>query len=236
MQVPFQYAFLVLTIPFLVTWAALFIFSKRTRGEQLVMSLVGIPLNVIADQIQFRDYWMPGSIASVNVLGIDLLLESVLYGFALGGIGSIIAEVLLHSRHRPRSGPREKSSITILMIAAAVVLISFVEGVNSVFALSFGYLLSMAIIQVRRPDLTRDSMFSGVFMSALIFVSYLVLRSIVANFDQLVSEIWELSGTQLGILISGVPLTELIWGFAWGSIAGPIYEFWTSRMLVTPQR
>jgi len=40
MQVAAQFGYLVLTVPFLLFWVILFLFNKKTRHEQLAMSLL----------------------------------------------------------------------------------------------------------------------------------------------------------------------------------------------------
>ncbi len=43
-------------------------------------------------------------------------------------------------------------------------------------------------------------------------------------FRNVIQSFWLLENIS-GILILGVPIEELLWGFGWGMLAGSIYEF-----------
>ena len=58
------------------------------------------------------------------------------------------------------------------------------------------------------------------------FVSYIILYNFVPNAEELVRQGWLLYDTPLGSFrLLNIPLTELVWGFTWGMMVGPIYEF-----------
>jgi hypothetical protein len=67
----------------------------------------------------------------------------------------------------------------------------------------------------------KDALFSGLFVGGLMFIFYLVFGTL---FDGIIQKWWLLKNIS-GILIFGAPLEELMWGFGWGFVAGPAYEF-----------
>ena len=72
-----------------------------------------------------------------------------------------------------------------------------------------------------RHDLLKDALLSGLLVGGLMFVFYLLFSLI---FDGIINEWWMLKNIS-GIIIYGAPLEELMWGFGWGFVADPAYEF-----------
>lgn len=70
-----------------------------------------------------------------------------------------------------------------------------------------------------------NSIMSGILMAFLMFICYLPLFYLIANTGDLFRQGWLIYGTPLDIRIFHVPLTEIIWGFAFGIFIGPLYEF-----------
>jgi hypothetical protein len=226
--VDFKYAYFVLVIPFLLVWLLLFIFSKDTRKEQLWMSLLLAPFGPVSELIYFKDYWLPQSILSFNVGTFPVFVEDILFAFAIGGIGGIIYEALFRRHLLKLSRPvHYKIGLPmIVLLATAVALTLFFVGLNSIFATSAGFVVATGLVIAQRKDLLVDSLVSGLAVMLTMMLTYLILFNIVANTDDLFRQGWLLYDTPLDIrLFDSVPLTEMVWGFSWGLIAGPLYEF-----------
>ena len=71
-----------------------------------------------------------------------------------------------------------------------------------------------------RPDLTRKTFIGGVLFLVLYFVFFLSFNLIYTN---AVQKFWNLSAIS-GILVLGVPLEELLFGFTFGLMWSGIYE------------
>jgi hypothetical protein len=56
------------------------------------MSVLFVPVGIISELLYFRDYWLPQSVASFTIAGVPVLLEDVLFGFAIGGIAAVVAK------------------------------------------------------------------------------------------------------------------------------------------------
>lgn len=98
---------------------------------------------------------------------------------------------------------------------------SMVLGFNSIYVSILGFLIIGASILFTRHDLLKDALYSGLLVGGLMFVFYLLFGLI---FDGIIQEWWMLKNIS-GITIYGAPLEELMWGFSWGFVAGPAYEF-----------
>lgn len=221
----FQHAYLAMTIPFLVLWLGLFLRSRKTRREQLLMSILLVPIGIASELIYFRDYWLPRSVASFTLFGVPVLLEDALFAFAIGGIAAVIYEVLARRHLRRRRGGKRHSVALFALLAAAVMLALWFAGVNSIYATSIGAVLMALLIIIRRHDLLRDSFFSGLMVMATMFWAYSLLLGTAANGRELLLQAGLLDDIPTSANLLGVPLTELLWGFAFGMMAGPAYEY-----------
>ena len=85
MIISFSSAYFILTIPFIIIWLLLFIFSKKTRKEQLIMSILFLPVGTLSEIIYFQDYWNPGSILFTQIGSIRILLEDFIFSFCIAG-------------------------------------------------------------------------------------------------------------------------------------------------------
>ena len=94
-------------------------------------------------------------------------------------------------------------------------------GFNSIYVSILGFLIIGASVIFFRHDLLKDALFSGLLVGGIMFLFYLIFGVV---FDGLVQKWWLLKNIS-GILVFGAPLEELMWGFGWGFVAGPAYEF-----------
>ncbi len=222
-----SHAYIFLVVPFLIIWLVLYLVKKSTRGEQVLMSYVGAVIGPLSEIIYFKDYWYPESIFSVRIGSFPLMLEDVLFGFAIGGIGAVVFEVLFR-RNLKRLSTGSQSVIKIwsaalLFLGTLFAALSF--GINSIYASSLAFLAAAVAILVFRRDLLLNAVGSGACVMLLMFVSYFLLFNLVENAEALLREQWLLYGTFLDTRVAGIPLTEMAWGFTWGFVAGPLYEF-----------
>lgn len=221
-----QYTYLILDIPFLIIWLLLWFMNKPTRKEQIIMSLLFLPLGSLSEVLYFKDYWLPLSVFHTTFLGVPILLEDLIFSFAIAGSSAVLYEVI---RRKMPGNPvihKKAHAFIFLGIFASVTLGLFSVGVNSILATSAGLVILALLIIARRHDLLEDSIVSGFAVMVMMFVSYMLLyHMIFPNIEELITKIWLLDGTPLDLRIWGIPLTEMIWGFSFGMAVGPLYEF-----------
>ncbi len=217
----YQYAYLFGNLLVLFPlWLFLFIHRKDLRKEILIVSLligIGGPLSELW---YLRDYWRPETFT-----GWSIGIEDFLFGFFIGGIASSIYEELFDKRHSKRINRKHHWSWFIIPVVALLVfvlnLLTFVFGVNSIYASIFVFIALALLILYFRHDLLAESLVSGLLVGAMMFFGYLIFLTI---FPQAIYRWWILQNIS-GILILGVPLEELLWAFGWGMVGGPMYEF-----------
>jgi len=188
----------------------------------------------VSEILYFRDYWFPESIFPLYIGKFPFMIEDVIFGFSIGGIAAVIFEVFLKRKLRTLSTHTKHSIklLTIVFIFTTVLLITLALGANSIYASSLGFLVAGITIVYVRHDLLLDAVGSGVLVMLIMFVSYVALFNFVANTDDILKQGWLLYGSNLDSRIAGVPVTEMSWGFTWGFLAAPWFEFMNGKKTV----
>lgn len=185
------------------------------------MSLLITPLGV-ADAIYFKDYWRP--VFTLNT-GLHFGIESFIFAFSIGGIASVIYDEVFGMKYvRARKSKRPKHFLITITLLSVVILIlnSIIFRTNSIYITSALMLLVGSTVTFMRHDLLKDALMSGLLTGLLMLIFYTCYFLII--FPSAIQNWWLLNNLS-GIFVFGVPLEEILWGFCWGFIAGPIYEF-----------
>jgi hypothetical protein len=224
-----RYLYLTLGLIFMIPTVIVAICRRDLRREIISIAIFGAIWGPISEFWFFRDYWHPQS-----VLG-NPLLEDMIYGAGISATASCIYKVIAWKKYetsgRQKSHLREAAAIAVVYVAAMIIL-QMGFGVNSILVAIGVYLAAAAYIVYRRRDLLRASACSFVMMGLIAVGGYGLGLNFVINGPKTLSRIWLLYHKPLGITIIGyVPLTEVMWYAAWGSLLGIIYEFATGRRL-----
>lgn len=219
---PFLYASLAL----FAIWAIVLFFSKSTRHEQLVMSVIGLVLTPGAIVVASLDYRATGSLGGVGI-------EDFIFAFSLFGLASVLYQAVLGKHLKKlRGGPMFFTHPASHWLAHIVIAL----GIWAVLSLAFTVILSLTTVQsvivsglligtyviADRKDLVFDALLSGLFICALVFTIEQLF--FIRLFPDAASTFWQaqrLSGLTLG----GIPLEELIWSGVVGFAIGPLYEY-----------
>ncbi|MEK6849991.1 MAG: lycopene cyclase domain-containing protein [Nanoarchaeota archaeon] len=185
-------------------------------------SLLFLPFG-LTQPLFVPDYWNPTVIYKLWGL-FDI--ESLLFGFFLGGIAASLYEEIFnyHLRKFGKTLTNKNYARIIYgsMIAFALFLI-FIKFYTelSVIWSSFIFILVVSpYFLMFRKDLIKESLIGG-----FIFMLFYILTLLITNyfFSNFVSNEWNFNGT-LGINLLGLPLEEYIYSLFFGIVASVIYE------------
>ncbi|HEV3245136.1 MAG TPA: lycopene cyclase domain-containing protein [Candidatus Paceibacterota bacterium] len=213
-----SYAYLIGDSILLFVWLVLFALRKDLRVQMIAMSLIVAPMGPLSELFYLRDYWDPRLIG-----GFRLGFEDLLFAFAIGGIAAVIYEEIFMRREKRAkvSRPRHWIMGSACFALAWMLLGVFAFHINSIYvSISDLLAIGIAMLAVRR-DLIGDAVLSGLSVCVLLFVFDFTFLHL---FPGVIQAWWQLRNLS-GVLIAGVPLEELMWGFGWGFVAGPSYEF-----------
>lgn len=206
-------------------WTFLFYRRKDLRREMIILSIFTGIAGPISELWYLQDYWRPETIT-----GTPIGIEDFLFGFFIGGIAGVIYEEVFGKKYTKRVNRTHHWPLFLIPFALLVSLGAntlFNLGLNSIYASTIGFLTLAILIIFFRKDLFWDSLGSGLLMGALMFLGYLAFFIL---YPEVITKWWLLHNIS-GILITGVPMEELIWAFGWGMVAGPLYEFTAGKKL-----
>ncbi|MEK6920863.1 MAG: hypothetical protein AABX82_03190, partial [Nanoarchaeota archaeon] len=89
---------LTFSLLFLLVWLLIFLLLPRLRKEMLWTSLLTMPFG-LTEPLFVPEYWSPPSLFNLAAkTGFDI--ESLIFCFAVGGIGAVLYEALVAVKHK----------------------------------------------------------------------------------------------------------------------------------------
>lgn len=222
-----NFPLLLISLVLFFIWSFLLFFGKKTRREQIIMSIAGLVLAPAILVVASNDYRVTQTLAYGSI-GI----EDLIFAFSFTGVAAVIYEILIGrklvpARHKHLWGKHPVNwfaSLVIILGSWALVSLMalWLFPVNSVYALMVGGLLVLTYIIADRHDLILDALFSGLFMATLVFG--LEQLFFVQLFPTEAAALWQIDRLS-DFLPGGVPIEEIIWILIVGMVIGPVYEF-----------
>ncbi len=225
----FRYTYLLMALTFFIVWLILFIWRKNTRKEMIIMSLVFTLAGPLTEVVYTQDWWKPLTLTNTAIGP-----ESLVAGFMIGGIASVIYEDIFKKKIKIRrigKVKKEKENflfILIILISAALLFGSFyLLKVNSLVATIVATLIPTFFIWIKRKDLILDSLATGILLVIVASFVYSVLEFLTPDW---VHAFWYFKNIP-NIIIFNLPLDDIVWYFFTGLFVGPLYEFWKEGKL-----
>lgn len=207
-------------------WVVLFFARSDLRHKILAFSILGGIAGPISEVWYIKDYWHP-----LTITGWPISIEDVLFGFFVGGIGSVVYEELFGKHFAKR---HKRSYPWILLTFPLITFIIFLFSrislihLNSIYVSFIAFFLTTVVILYKRRDLFSDALWSGILGGIIFFVGYVVL---LYFFPHMFERMWLLQNIS-GIRFYNIPFEELVWAFTYGLMAGPIYECYAGLAFV----
>ena len=217
-----QYAYIVLGLLLLVVWLLLFLTRKDTRREMIIISIAFGIAGLLAEFAYLKDWWQP-----LTITGTPLGIEDFLFGFTIGGIASVIYEVIFKKRLSKEKSfrliTREHLIDTSIILLLPIIFFggTIFLGLNTFQASIIGYGLPILIMYFKRKDLIVDSLISGISLLLIIFIIYAVLNLITPGW---IMHFWTFKNVP-PIVFLNVPIDDLVWYLFTGAFIGIMYEF-----------
>lgn len=224
----FPYTWLLWASAFLLPWALPFVTWPLLRRPMLWASTLTAPFG-LTEPLFVPAYWNPPSLFDLaQRTGFDV--ESLIFCFAIGGLGvaayRALAQVPLRRLdHHTRSSPRHRWHLLALaspiLVFAALIVLPWNPIYPGILALVAGATATVLC----RPDLWRNTLFGGGVFLALYAVFLLGLKWLWPGYIEVV---WNLDAL-IAWRPTGLPLEELLFGFAFGTYWSSVYEHLTWR-------
>lgn len=230
-----HYVWLAWSIAFLVAWLALFLLFSRHRKVMIWSSVCTMPFG-LTEPLFVPRYWDPPSLFDLaQRTGFDI--ESLLFAFGIGGVGATIYNIILARDLEPiglweRRAHRHRFHGLALLVPVLTFPALYFLPWNPIYPAIVAMVLGAAATVACRIDLKWRTLIGGMLFAAYYAAFMLLLEWSAPGY---IARVWNLTALS-GITIAGIPLEELVFGFAFGSYWAGIYEHLTWTGLTTPRR
>ena len=225
-----KYVWFIWSSAFLVPWLGLFVCFPRDRKVMTWASVLTMPFG-LTEPLFVPRYWNPPSLFDLaQTTGFDV--ESLIFCFAIGGVGTILYNIITGQYLQPL-GPNEhlrrrhryhRAALLVPVMAfPALCLLPWNPIYSAIAAMAIGGAATVAC----RPDLKWNSLVGGGLFAAYYAVLMLLLEWSAPGY---IGRVWNLPALS-GIMVAGIPLEELLFGFAFGTYWSGIFEHLTWQRL-----
>jgi len=215
---------LVFASGWLGVWLIIFLLKPSLRREMFWVSLFTMPIG-LTEPLFVPEYWNPPSLFDLAAkTGFDI--ESLIFMFAIGGIGAVLYESIANVSHRKISKRQTAAKkfrwhfISIIIPALIWFLLVLFTNLNPIYPAALAFFIGAVMTMFCRPDLTRFIWLSGGVAAIIYFIYFICFNLFYPGF---VSDVWNLSALS-GILIFGIPLEELLVAYVFAMMWCSIYE------------
>ena len=221
-----KYVWLSWSGAFLIPWALLYSVKAGFRQKMLRVSLATSLLG-FSEPIFVPEYWNPPSLFGLaQCTGFDI--ESLIFCFAIGGIGAVMYNTLTSSdieavphseRHAALHRWHRLAIAAPFLVFPVLYFLPWNPIYPGIVAMALGGISNVLC----RPDLLRNTLFGGVLFLMFYAIFMLLLVLFVPGY---IEQVWNLPALS-GVLLGGIPMEELAFGFAFGLYWAGIYEHFT---------
>lgn len=227
----YHYVWLLWASAFLLPWLALYA-AVPTMRRVMCRTSLATSLFGLTEPIFVPAYWNPHSLFELaHRTRFDI--ESVIFAFAIGGIGAVLYDMLAGTHLAPLpAGTREAPLHRFHALALLVPVLAFIPLVllpwNPIYAALAALALGSAAAVICRPRLVRKTLIGGLLFLGIYTVFMLGLVWFTPGY---IAQVWNLPALSGG-LIYGIPLEELLFGMAFGLYWSNVYEHvsWTESV------
>lgn len=234
----FRYVWALWSSAFLLPWLLLWLLAPAFRAVMWRASLTTMPFG-LTEPLFVPAYWNPPSLFELaQKTGFDL--ESLVFCFAIGGVGSVLYNAL--TRRRLTTVPSETRELNRHGLHRAALFVPIVTFIglywlpwNPIYPAIVAMATGGVATALCRPDLAPKTLVGGgIFLG--FYAAFMVALLVFA--PGYIEQVWNLPQlTGIGAL--GIPMEELLFGFTFGMYWTSVYEHLTwqaTRRTSRPRR
>lgn len=225
-MIPEQYVWFLWSLSFLIPWVLLYWLYPGFRRIMLQVSLATMPFG-LTEPLFVPEYWSPPSLFDLAMrTGFDI--ESLIFCFAIGGIGVVLYNGLTQQRFQPvpaayRQHPIHRHHRLALATPFIVFPILYFLPWNPIYPAIVAMVAGAIANILCRPDLKQKTWAGGVLFLILYAIWVGGLETLVPGY---IDQVWNLKNLS-GIVLLGIPLEEYLFAFSFGMYWAGVYEHLT---------
>ncbi len=225
-MIPEQYVWLVWSSAFLIPWGIFYVALPKFRRAMLWSSLFTTPFG-LTEPLFVPEYWNPPSLFDLaQKTGFDI--ESLIFCFGIGGIGSVLYNVLAHRSLKSvptteKSLPLHRHHFKALASPFVAFPMFYFFPWNPIYPSIIAMFVGAIANILCRPDLKTKTWWGG-----LLFLAYysVFLAGLEWTAPGYISKVWNLSELS-GLVLFRVPVEELLFAIGFGMYWSGVYEHFT---------
>jgi hypothetical protein len=216
----YHYSYLVGALIFDAAWLACYLLGKNYLAEIRWGTMISAPL-ALTSILFVPQYWTPPSLFDLDQK-IRMGIEDFLWAAAVGGIASVVAEILLKERlSRLRKVAHKRHFAPFVVIVVVFIALELWHKDKTIYNCIIAFAIGAIVIAVLRSDLIPTMLIGALSFTALYFVLFLIVLLLYPDFVNRFYNIPKL----LGIYVRGVPIEELLFAGTGGAIWSVAYEY-----------
>jgi len=222
----YHYVWLIWSGAFLIPWLALYWLFPEYRRQMFRTSVFTTPFG-LTEPLFVPQYWNPPSLFNLaQTTGFDV--ESLIFCFGIGGIGSVLYNVLTRQHEQSvdsREMHRRRHRLHRLALATPVLIfpLLFFLPWNPIYPGIAAMLAGALTTILCRPDLKIKTLVGSVIFLGYYLVFMLALKWLVPGY---IEAVWNLKALS-GVVLDSIPLEEMLFAFAFGAYWAGVYEHFT---------
>ena len=229
----YHYVWLMWSSAFLVPWIALYLASRQLRPVMWRASLATAAFG-LTEPIFVPAYWLPPSLFDL-AQRTRFDIESVIFSFAIGGIGVVLYNALARTHLAPVPAAKQSEPLhRFHRIALLVPAVTFVPLAllpwNVIYAVVVALMLGSAASVICRPSLVKKTLTGGALFLGLYAVFMVGLVWFAPGY---IAQVWNLPALS-GVLVYDIPIEEFLFGATFGLYWSGVYEHFTWTESVPP--
>src|SRR2546427_4386442 len=171
----YHYSYLVGVLIFGAAWLACYLLGKSYRAEIRWGTLISPPM-ALTSILFIPQYWTPPSLFDLDQK-IRVGIEDVLWAAAVGGIASVVAEILLKERLSVlRKGVRKRHFAPFVVVVVVFIVLQFWHPGKTICNTIIAFAIGALVIAYIRSDLI-PTMFTGALSFALLYFALFLIFS-----------------------------------------------------------
>ena len=216
----YHYSYLVGVLIFCGAWVVCLLVGKRYRAEIRWGSLISAPM-ALTSLLFIPQYWTPPSLFDLDTR-FRVGIEDVLWAAEVGGIASVIAEMLLRERlATARSARRERHYAPFAVIVVVFLALEFWHPGKTIYNTMVAFAIGALVIAYLRSDLVPSMLVGAMSFTVLYLALFLIFLALYPEFVKRYYNVPNL----LGIYVLGVPIEELLFAGTGGAVWSVAYEY-----------
>jgi hypothetical protein len=216
----YHFSYLVGALFFFVAWMVCLILGVSDRRQSFWGALVSAPFAITS--IWFiPQYWCPPSLFNLD-LRYKVGIEDFLWAASVGGIGSVIGEIVLKERlAQGRAQKRKKHIEPFIVLGVLIWALHHYWPNKTIYDMIIALAVCAVLLLLRRPDLYMLMLVGALTFTILYWSLFELLLRLYPDF---IAKSYNVPAL-LGFYVLGVPIEEVLFALSGGAVWSVAYEY-----------